>query len=293
MKKNKSLIVLMTLLILAMSGCTPSQTAMPSFTLDTFPTLDGSTVTIPMDEALMAKLTGKSIETVRPYVLHNKTHDAYVNLINKSADLILVTSPSEAEKALAEQNGVELEVVPIVSEGFIFLTHKNNPVSSLTLTQIIDIYSGLITNWKEVGGADEPITAFQRPINSGSQTGFLDLVMKEVVPMTPPTTWIYAGMGELIEAVADYDNAPDALGYSYFYFVTDMWGNENVKLMKVNGILPDKTTIANGTYPIQTAYYAVYRKEEAKDSDVRKIVAWILSKDGQQLMEESGYVKLD
>jgi phosphate transport system substrate-binding protein len=100
-------------------------------------------------------------------------------------------------------------------------------------------------------------------------------------------------MGELIEAVADYENAPDALGYSYFYFVTDMWGNENVKLMKVNGIAPDKTTIANGTYPIQTAYYAVYRKDEAKNSDVRKIVAWILSQDGQQLMEECGYVKLD
>ncbi len=293
MKKNKSLIVLMTLLVLSMSGCTPSQTAMPSFTLENFPTLDGSTVTIPMDEALMAKLTGKSIETVRPYVLHNKTHEAYVNLINKSADLILVTSPSEAEKALADQSGVELEVIPIVSEGFIFLTHKNNPVSSLSVAQIVDIYSGKITNWKEVGGADEPIMAFQRPVNSGSQTGFLELVMKDVVPKTPPTTWIYAGMGELIEAVADYENAPDALGYSYFYFVTDMWGNENVKLMKVNGIAPDKTTIANGTYPIQTAYYAVYRKDEAKNSDVRKIVAWILSQDGQQLMEECGYVKLD
>lgn len=283
----------MALLVFGLSGCTQSQTTMPSFTLDNFPTLDGSTVTIPMDEALMAKLTGKSIETVRPYVLHNKTHDAYVNLINKTVDLILVTSPSEEETALATQNGIELEVVPIVSEGFIFLTHKDNPVSSLTLKQIVDIYSGKITNWKEVGGKDELIMAYQRPVNSGSQTGFLDLVMKEVEPMTPPSTWIYAGMGDLIEAVADYDNAPDALGYSYYYFVTDMWGNDQVKLMKVDGILPDKTTIANGTYPIQTAYYAVYRKDEAKNSDVRKIVAWILSDDGQQLMEESGYVKLD
>lgn len=293
MKKNQALMAVMALLVFGLSGCTKSQTTMPSFTLDNFPILDGSTVTIPMDEALMAKLTGKSIETVRPYVLHNKTHEAYVNLINKTVDLILVTSPSEEETALATQNGIELEVVPIVSEGFIFLTHKDNPVSSLTFKQIVDIYSGKITNWKEVGGKDELIMAYQRPVNSGSQTGFLDLVMKDVQPMTPPSTWIYAGMGDLIEAVADYDNAPNALGYSYYYFVTDMWGNDKVKLMKVDGIMPDKTTIANGTYPIQTAYYAVYRKEEAKNSDVRKIVAWILSDDGQQLMEESGYAKLD
>jgi len=293
MKKNQALMAIMALLVAGLSGCTPSQATMPSFTLDNFPTLDGSTVTIPLDEALMAKLTGKSIETVRPYVLHNKTHEAYVNLINKTVDLILVTSPSEEETALANQNGIELEVVPIVSEGFIFLTHKDNPVSSLTFKQIVDIYSGKITNWKEVGGKDELIMAYQRPVNSGSQTGFLDLVMKDVEPMIPPSTWIYAGMGDLIEAVADYDNAPDALGYSYYYFVTDMWGNDKVKLMKVDGIMPDKTSIANGTYPIQTAYYAVYRKDEAKNSDVRKIVAWILSDDGQQLMEESGYVKLD
>lgn len=293
MKRVKLRLVLMTLFVFSLSACTPAKTAMPSFTLTSFPTIDGSTVTIPMDEALMAKLTGKTIEEVRPYVLHNKTHEAYVNLINKTADLILVTSPSEEELALAQQNNVELEVIPIVSEGFIFLTHRDNPVSSLTLAQIIDIYSGKITNWKTLGGKDEPITAYQRPVNSGSQTGFLELVMKDVEPMTPPTTWIYAGMGELIEAVADYDNAPDALGYSYFYFVTDMWSNDQVKLMKVDGIMPDKTTIANKTYPIRTAYYAVFRKEEPKNSDVRKIVTWILSQDGQQLMEESGYVKLN
>jgi len=293
MRKSATLITVLGLILFTVSGCTPKQAVKPSFTLDNFPVIDGSTVTIPMDEALMAELTGKTIEEVRPYVLHNKTHDAYVNLISGKADLILVTSPSAEETALAASSGVELEIIPIVSEAFIFLTNIQNPVNTLTLKQIVDIYSGKITNWSTVAGHDSPIIAFQRPVNSGSQTGFLDLVMKDVTPMTPPSTWIFAGMGELVEAVANYDNAPDAIGYSYYYFVTDMWGNDQVKLLKVNDIFPDKTTIANGSYPIQTAYYAVFNKNQAANSDVRKIVAWILSKDGQQLMEDSGYVKID
>ncbi len=288
---KKALLFSLIISILMMS-CSAKKIEPPLFTLEKLPVMDGSTVTIPMDEALVAALTRKTIEEVRPYVVHNKTHQAYVNLIEKKADLIFVTSPSAEELALAAAAGITYEIIPIVSEAFVFLTHKNNPVDSLTLAQIINIYSGKITKWNEVGGSDSQIIAFQRPVNSGSQTGFLDLVMKDIIPMTPPSQWVYAGMGELIEAVATYENKSDALGYSYYYFVTDMWGNDQVKLLKVNNVYPDKTSIANGTYPIHTAYYAVFRKDEPLNSDVRKIVSWILSKDGEQLMEDNGYVKV-
>lgn len=262
------------------------------FTIENYPIVDGSTVTIPLSEAIASELTGLSIEEVRPYILHNKTHEAYVNLINKKADIIFVTSPSEEELALAEQNGVVLEVVPIVSEAFVFLTHADNPIESLTLEQIWQIYAGDITNWSEVGGLNVPIVAYQRPLNSGSQTGFLDLVMKDITPMNPPTEKVIAGMGELIDAVAAYDNAPDALGYSYYYFVVDMWGNENVKLLEVDGVYPNHDTIRTGEYPVKTAYYAVIRADEPKNSPVRQMIDWILSEAGQNLAEEAGYVKI-
>jgi phosphate transport system substrate-binding protein len=260
--------------------------------METYPRIDGSTVTIPLSEAICAKLTGQTVEQVRPYILHTKTHSAYINLIEKKTDLIFVTYPSADELKYAQDSGVELEIVPIVSEAFVFLTHKNNPVESLTLKQIQDIYAGTINNWKDVGGPDLPIVAFQRPVNSGSQTGFLDLVMKGITPMTPPTEWVVAEMGMLIEAVATYENQPDALGYSYYYFVVDMWGNENVRLMKVDNVYPDNSTIASKQYPIVTSYYAVFRKSEVSGSPVRKVVDWILSDAGQQLAEDSGYVKV-
>ena len=290
MKKSIILLTIITILLTSiLIGC---QNKKPAFTLENYPKVDGSTVTIPLSEAIAAKLTGLTIEEVRPYILHNKTHQAYVNLINKKADIIFVTSPSEEELALANDASILLEVIPIVSEAFVFLTHQDNPVKNLTLEEIRHIYAGKITNWSEVGGKAIPIVAYQRPVNSGSQTGFLDLVMRDLTPMTPPKERIVAGMGELIDAVAAYENVPDALGYSYYYFVVDMWGNENVELLEVDGVYPEKETIRTGEYPVKTAYYAVIRGDEPKNSPVRQMVEWILSDAGQNLAEEAGYVKI-
>lgn len=285
-------ILLKSLLIMSvLIGCTPK--SMPlTFTLETYPKVDGSTVTIPLSEALAAQLTGLTIEEVRPIIHHSKTHEAYLNLINREVDLIFVTYPSVDELKYAQDRLIELEIVPVVSEAFIFMTHKDNPINSLTLTQIQDIYQGKITNWKDVGGEDVKIIAYQRPENSGSQTGFYDIVMKDLEVMKPPIDWVQGSMGDIIDAVATYQNVPDAIGYSYYYFASDMWINNQVKLLQVNGITPNNETIASGEYPIKTYYYAVFRKDEKKNSNVRRIVDWLLSDLGQQLAENFGYVKV-
>jgi phosphate transport system substrate-binding protein len=298
-KRNKIGLVLSIILILMIfgAGCTDTTPATeppppaPSFTPETYPVIDGSTVTIPLSEALAGRLMGLPVEEARQYVLHNKTHAAYLNLIYGKADLIFVTGPSEEELKLAEDQGVELEIIPVVHEGFVFLANEANPVEGLTLEQIRGIYTGKITNWKEVGGSDMPITAYQRPVNSGSQTGFLEMVMKEEMPMEPLLEQVVAEMGALIDAVAAYDNEPSAIGYSYYYFVMDMWGNDQIKLLSVDGIFPDKETIRDGSYPLNTAYYAVIRKDEPDNSPVRKIIDWLLTEEGQLLAEEAGYVR--
>ena len=264
----------------------------PSFTPENYPVVDGSTVTIPLSEAIGAKIMGLPIEEARQYIVHYKTHQAYVNLIEGNADLIFVTGPSAGELELAAEKGVELEVIPVVSEGFVFLASSDNPVEGLTLDQIKDIYTGKITNWKDAGGEDAAVRAYQRPENSGSQTGFLELVMQGLTPMTPPIEQVTAEMGELIDAVAAYDNKPDAIGYSYYYFVTDMWGNDDVKLLRVDGVYPDKETISSGEYSLRTAYYAVIRADEPEGSASRQIIDWLLSEEGQTLAEEAGYVKI-
>lgn len=257
-----------------------------------YPRVDGSTATIPLSEAFAAAVMGVDLEEARQYIEHNKTHEAYVNLIDGKADIIFVTSPSEEELSYAREKNVELTVVPVVSEGFVFLTNSENPVKGLTLQQIKDIYTGKITSWSEVGGGSKEIIAYQRPENSGSQTGMLDLVMDGEKLMSPPMEQVVAEMGMLVDQVAVYNNEEEAIGYSYYYYVTDMWQNKNVKLLEVDGVYPDKTTISDGRYPVRTAYYAVLRADEPKGSNARKLLKWILGEEGQRTAEEAGYVRL-
>ena len=261
------------------------------FTLENYPRIDGSTATLPLAEAFKADFTGTNLEEVE--VNHSKTHNAYVNLINGDTDLILVTYPSEDEQKLAKESGVELEIVPIVKEAFVFLVNKDNPVEDLTLEQIQEIYTGEIKNWKEVGGENSKIIAYQRPENSGSQSGMLSLVMQGKEMMEPITENVISGMTEIIDVISDYDNSKEAIGYSYYYYATTMYTSDTIKLLGVNGVKPTYDNIKNGLYNIQTAYYAVIRKDEPQDSDVRKLVNAMISERGQNVAKEAGYVQND
>lgn len=257
-----------------------------------YPVVDGSTATIPLSEGFAASVMQTTVEEARQYILHNTTHDAYINLVDGKADIIFVTSPSQEELDYAGEQGVTLQLVPIVNEGFIFLTAAENPVNDLSFQQVQDIYRGKITNWKEVGGSDTEIIAYQRPTNSGSQTGMYDLVVPENEIAKAPTEMRMQGMGDLVEAVADYENSPGAMGYSYYYYVTDMWINEGVKLLSVDGVKPTPATISDETYPIMTHYYAVIRGDEPEDSDTSKLLSWILSDEGQSVAKQAGYIPM-
>lgn len=261
-------------------------------TPEEYPIVDGSTATIPLSEAFAASVMQMDVEEARQYVLHNTTHDAYINLIEGKADIIFVTMPSDDELALAKEAGVELVVTPIVNEGFVFLTSTENPMTNLSYEQVQGIYRGEITNWNQVGGPDMEIIAYQRPVNSGSQTGMLEMVVPADEIMDAPTEMRMQGMGDLVEAVADYENSPGAIGYSYFYYVTDMWINEGVKLLSIDGEMPSVKSIEEETYPILTHYYAVTRGNMAEDSNTIKLLDWILSSEGQKIAEQAGYVKV-
>ena len=250
--------------------------------------IDGSTATIPLTAAVYDSIDGGS----KPPV-HNATPYAYYHLFWGYADLIFVTYPSENEFAMAKEKGVEMEIIPIVKDALVFLVNKNNPVNNLTLSQLRDVYTGKTTNWKDIGGDSEPIVAYQRNEDSGSQTLFLKLLMNGQAPMKPPTEWIPESMGGLVESVSYYDNAKSAIGYSVFYYVNNMYGNNQFKLLGVDGVKPTRDTIMKGNYPLDDCYYAVMLKSTPADSPARKLVDWMLSRDGQELASLAGYIPLN
>lgn len=266
--------------------------------------IDGSTATIPITAEIARQFFDLSNEKISGAFRHNTTHDAYVNLIDKNVQsidlssqeqtvsLIFVTPPSDEETAYAKEKGVELDIKPVALDGFVFITHKDNPVDSLTVEQIKDIYSGKITNWKEVGGNDEKIVAYQREKNSGSQTAMENLVMQGEQLADCPKAMLVEGMGELIECVAEYKNNTCSIGYTYYYYMNNLYKNENIKMIKVNGVSPENENLVSGEYIFTTAYYAVMRADEPNDSNIRRLRDYMLSDEGQQLIELAGYCPL-
>ena len=138
---------------------------------------------------------------------------------------------------------------PIGRDALVFIVNGQNPVESLTRSQLVDIYAGRITNWSEVGGPDQPIVAFQRDGTSGSQTLFKKLLMGSEPLMEAPTELRPGMMGGLIDGLAGYSGAGNALGYSVFYYASEMYQKPGLKFLAVDGVAPSAETIGDGSYP--------------------------------------------
>lgn len=269
---------------------TPDKTASLAFTTETLPKIDGATALAPYYELMASKLLSVDIEEARQWVLCNKTDGAYENLINGRVDMIFCSMPSEEQQEMADNAGVKFEMTPFLNGGFVFFVNKDNPVESLTVQQLHDIYAGKITNWSEVGGDDVDIIAYQRPNNSGSQTGMYHYIIPEDEIMEAPTEMKIADMGGIIDAVASYENSEGAIGYSYYYYVTSMHYTDQIKLVHIDGIEPSDETIADGTYPLINPSYAIINADTPADSPVRDILKWLVSAEGQETAREAGYV---
>jgi phosphate transport system substrate-binding protein len=277
---------------------TPNIMSLPSMDM-----IDGSTATVPITAEILRQFFALNDSAIvkLAYIKHSTTHQAYLNLIGKlpiqgrstsmPVDLIFVTPPSNDELKLAKDAGVTLDITPIAKDGFVFLVNTANPIDSLTVEQIQDIYTGKITNWKELGGPDLAIKAYQREQNSGSQTAMQNLVMKGNKLMESIDVKIYQGMGGLIEAVAEYDNGPASIGYSYYYYVNNLYRNPSIKVLKINGISPDDPNLIDESYPFTTSYYAVIRSDEIKTSMARRMRDFLITENGQRLIEMAGYCR--
>ncbi|WP_342558759.1 substrate-binding domain-containing protein [Metasolibacillus sp. FSL K6-0083] len=262
-----------------------------TLTLDgKMPKIDGATALYPLYTAFVQATYPENADYFKKTVMVNKTPDAYNNVINGKVDVIFAAAPSERQLKMAQQKNVELNMTPIGKEAFVFFVHKNNPINSLTLEQVRGIYAGEITNWSQIGGANEKIRAFQRPEDSGSQTA-LQYLMEDTPIMEAPREDIVSGMGGIIQQVAQYKNYKNALGYTFRYYSTEMVQNDQIKLLSIEGIAPTKDNIRNNTYPITSEFYAI--TTNTSNDNTARLIEWILSPQGQGLVEKVGYVPLN
>ncbi|HAM14849.1 MAG TPA: hypothetical protein DCP91_03095 [Eggerthellaceae bacterium] len=186
---------------------------------------------------------------------------------------------------------MEFDYTPVGREGFVFLVNASNPVDSLAVEQVKGIYSGKITNWREVGGADEPIVAYQRNADSGSQS-MMERFMGDTALMDPLGEMRTAGsMSGLVRKIAEYDNGKGAIGYSFRYYVTNLVGDHDVKLLEIEGVPPTLESMEDGSYPILGEFYAVTRKGD-DSGNLSRLLEWIRGEQGQELVAKCGYARL-
>ncbi len=206
-------------------------------------------------------------------------------------DMFFGARPSASQMEMAEEFGVELEITPIGREAFVFFVEEDNPVDGVTSEQIRAVYHGDITNWKELGGKDQEILAFQRPRNSGSQT-MMEYFMGDVSLKEPQTYETVDAMVGVIEQVAQYANERGAVGYSFRYFLEELNQEKGVRMLSVDGVYPSLENIENGSYPLTVSVCLITRKDNPNPY-VKEMTEFILSEDGQKIVRETGYAPLN
>jgi len=214
-------------------------------------------------------------------------------LINGTCDVAQASrSMTEKEIAMAKKNGHEPKEFEVAIDALSVVVHPSNPVSKLTISQLADIYTGKITNWKEVGGNDKAIVVLSRERNSGTHVYFLEHVLRAGNPKGPEEYASAVLMMPSSQAIADeVSSNPVAIGYFGLGYLT---GKEKgiavAKDSTSEYVLPTMETASSGKYPIARALL-IYTDGEPK-GPVKDFLAFVLSAEGQAIVKDLDFVPL-
>jgi phosphate transport system substrate-binding protein len=205
-------------------------------------------------------------------------------LINGTTDIAASSRPiktSETDKLKARFATVGY-AHPIARDGLSVYVHVSNPVKELTLAQIRDIYTGRITNWKQVGGRDAAILLYSRENSSGTYTYFKDNVLlgKDFTPRAQTLQ----GTAGVVNAVA---NDPNGIGYGGAAYAKGIRFAAVKKDEKSPAILPSLETVRSGQYPISRYLYLYTRVKPSKD--MKAFIDWATGPEGQAIVSKVGY----
>lgn len=217
-------------------------------------------------------------------------------LINGTTDVCQASRQiKQKEIDQAETNAIEPYEIQVATDALSVVVHPSNPVSELTIAQLSAIYTGEITNWKEVGGNDATIVAISRDTNSGTHVFFKEHVVQMAGLPTADTSLEYGSRVLLLpsteEGVSEVARNPNAIFYPGLGYVT-----EEVKPLAIKktadsaGVLPSVPTALDGTYPV--ARPLLFYINGAPAGVIKAFVDYCLSAEGQAKVTEVGYVPL-
>ncbi len=244
--------------------------------------IEGSTTVGPMAVAF-ADWFMRNQRNVSITVKQTGSGDGAAALIDGRCDIATMSkfmSPGEFKK------GIDRNVMPVAHvvamDGVCIIVHPSNPIKNLSLGKLQDIYTGKITNWKQLGGPDRPIVAITRDTSSGTFECFQKLVMKKTRIHSKTET-----ASSSPHVYARVKSNPSAISYVGLAFV-----KEGVKALKINGVLPTRKSIATGSYPVSRPLFLFTNGYPELGSLTHAYVTFHLTETGQEIVEAKGFVPL-
>ncbi len=311
-----------TLVVVGLCGC--EKTGKHKLELDVkfedWPLTDCSTSTRPVRDLVAYKLLGvpykweedwlsgttyiiqpdfngtKSSFSYNDYLEKNLcsgTHGAYENLIESKTDVIIASRDiSRNELKSANDAGVKIITEPLAIDALVFIVNPKNPVRNLSADQVRRIYTGEITNWKEVGGVDHTITPYIRDTDSGSQEKMETLVM-DGLTMIDGTYMPEIIGSQMASPYLQIEMDEYGIGYTPFFYCTAMVRDlMKVNMLSIDGVAPSKESLKENTYPFVSSIYAAIRETENQESMAYKLFQLLFTKSGADMIDESGYIAI-
>lgn len=184
-----------------------------------------------------------------------------------------------ASRDLKEEEAADLEGTVVAIDGIGIIVNPDNPVSDLTIEQIGMIYTGAVTNWKEIGGSDAPIVCIGREAASGTRDGFEEVTgTKDSCQYSQELT----STGDVVQTVS---GNPNAIGYASVASV-----NDTVKTVSVEGVAPTTETIQNGEYKVQRNFVLVTQKDVELSKAAQEFFDFTTSPQADDLITQAGAV---
>lgn len=197
------------------------------------------------------------------------------NTIDGTSDLGM------SSRDLKDEETADVEGTQIAIDGIAVVTNKANKVKDLKVDQVKDIFTGKITNWKEVGGEDAPIVVISREEGSGTRDGFQDILGFESEELTKDAT-ISDGSGNVKSTVEGNENAIAYISFGYL--------DDTLNDLKIDGVEANDDNVVAGKYPISRPFLVVNKKDAMTDN-AKAFVDFIMSEEGQNIIAEEGFIK--
>ncbi len=213
---------------------------------------------------------------------------------NKCADISIVSSDGLTSLLYyAKESKIDLAYKNFANDALVVFTAIDNPVESICKDDLKAIYSGKIRNWKKLGGQNKMIKKYERYIHSAAQEAFeiyaLDMYQQQ-------KEWAEILDIEMHESDRqEYINAPNSIGYCLkSQFDVSYAKNDNIKILKIDNMLPTEENISGGIYPLSVPYYYVYKSKDTSNT-AKQFVDWMLSDEGTTCLYAAGLipVKID